>query len=101
MDPDAVAATESAEIAATRDIAIDALLPYANPNINLALNEEESKKRTELNSGIASYTNEMISKFILGQEPLSKFDEFKSELNSMGVDELLEVYESAYSRVRK
>ena len=101
MDPEAVSATESEEIAATRDIAMDSLLPYANPVINLAFNDEEAKKRNELYSAIASYSSEMITKFILGQEPLSKFDEFKTELNKMGVDEMLKVYESAYSRVKK
>ncbi len=101
MDPEAVAATESESLAATRDVAMEALLPYANPVINLAFNDEEAKKRTELASAINSYSAEMVTKFILGQEPLSKFDEFKSELNKMGVDELLKVYESAYSRVKK
>ncbi len=100
MDPEAVASTESEELAATRDVAMEALLPYANPVINLAFNEEEAKKKEELYSAINSYTAEMVTKFILGQEPLSKFDEFKSEIDKMGVDELLKVYDSAYSRVK-
>ena len=46
------------------------------------------------------YSQEMISKFLLGKEPLSKWDEFVSTIDKMGVDELLAVYEAAYNRVK-
>ena len=42
----------------------------------------------------------MLTKFILGQAPLSEFDSFVATLNSMGVDKLLGAYESAYNRVK-
>ena len=42
----------------------------------------------------------MLTKFMLGQEPLSNFDKFVETLNSMGVDEVLGAYKSAYDRVK-
>lgn len=52
------------------------------------------------NTSIVTYTEQMLLKFMLGQEPLSNFDTFRETLKEMGVDEVLKVYESAYSRVK-
>ena len=41
-----------------------------------------------------------MTKFLLGQEPMSKYDEFVETLKSMGVQDVLDVYEAAYDRVQ-
>lgn len=43
---------------------------------------------------------EMMTKFILGQEPLSGFDTYVETLREMGMDRLLAAYESAYNRIK-
>ena len=100
MDPEAAIVAESADIAETRDMVLEHTMPYANPLNTLSLNQDEQKVKEELLTAIGSYKSEMVSKFILGQEPLSKFAEFQNELNKMGLSELLKVYESAYARVK-
>ena len=66
----------------------------------LDFNDEEQDIIDMYNTGITTYTEQMLLKFMLGQEPLSNFDTFRETLREMGVDEVLKAYESAYSRVR-
>ena len=100
MDPEAVSAFESDDIIETRDMVLEHTLPYANPTMFLAFNEEEYAIKDVYAAAINTYVNEMLSKFLLGQEPLSKFDEFRATLDEMGLQELLGAYESAYARVK-
>ena len=46
-----------------------------------------------------TYTEEMLSKFLLQQEPMSKWDDFQQGLKDMGVEELLKMYTGAYNRI--
>ncbi|MBQ6846339.1 MAG: hypothetical protein IJO61_04335, partial [Oscillospiraceae bacterium] len=62
--------------------------------------DEEQKIIDTYSTGLKSYTEEMLTKFMLGQESLSNFDKFVETLNSMGVDEVLGAYKSAYDRVK-
>ena len=41
----------------------------------------------------------MMHKFLLRSEPLSAWDGFVAELNNLGVQELLDIYDEAYRRV--
>lgn len=101
MDPDAILAFESEDISAGRDMVIEHTMPYANPTLYLAFNEEENKFIDDYKPALVSYTNEMFTKFILNQEPISNFDSFVETLKrDFYVDELLEVYESAYARIK-
>ena len=100
MDTTATEATQSDDIIKTRDMVFEHMMPYANPLYNVSFNDEEQKVRDLYYSAIDSYTNEMLSKFLLGQEPLSKFDEFRQTIKEMGLDEVLKVYEIAYKRMK-
>ncbi len=71
-----------------------------NPAQWVGLNEEEESVRAEVGAALQTYTQEMISKFLLGTEPLSKWDEYVASINEMGADKLLAAYESAYNRVK-
>ena len=47
------------------------------------------------------YTEEFCAKILLGQEPISKLDEFQRILREdLGVNALLEMYTTAYDRVK-
>ncbi len=65
----------------------------------IALSVEDSEKVSDLmNSDMWAYISEMQWKFITGQEPLSNFSTFVSELNRMGMDEVVQIYQEAYDR---
>ncbi len=98
MDPEAVLIMETEDIAETRDMVLEHTMPFLNPSVSF--NDEEQKVIDDLKAAMGTYTNEMISKFLLGTEPLSKFDEFRAELRNMGVEDILAVYTSAYNRVK-
>ena len=98
MDSEAVLVMESEDIAKTRDMVLQHTISHLNPTVSF--NEEEQKVIDEYSSAIGTYVNEMVSKFVLGTEPLSKFDEFRETINEMGVEKILAAYESAYARVK-
>ncbi|MBQ2742848.1 MAG: hypothetical protein IJF32_08595, partial [Oscillospiraceae bacterium] len=75
-------------------------LPYYPITLWLDFNDEEQSVIDMYKTGIQTHTQEMLVKFMLGQEPLSNFDKFVEELKSMGVDEVLSAYASAYDRVK-
>lgn len=59
---------------------------------------EESERLTSLTADLNTYQNEMIQKFIMGQVPLDKFDEFVATLEAMGADEVLRIKQEQYDR---
>lgn len=58
-------------------------------------NDVVSNKLTDINT----YVNSMKGKFITGAEPLSKWDEFVSTVNAMGIQDVLTAYQAAYDRL--
>ncbi|MDF2927030.1 MAG: extracellular solute-binding protein [Paenibacillaceae bacterium] len=62
---------------------------------------EESKEVAKLNTAIASYKEEMFVKFLMGKEPLDKFDEYVARIKEMGVDKIIKIYQDAYDRYNK
>lgn len=99
IDSESVLVSESADIAETRDMVLEHTMPYANPTSYVAFTDEEASRLDSLRSAISSYFNEQAAKFILGQRSLADFDSFVKELNDMGVDEMLGIYEVAYNRM--
>ena len=99
IDSESVLVCESADIAATRDMVLEHTMPYANPTGDLAFTDEENKIIAELTTAIHTYQNEMTSKFLLGLVPLSEFDNFVKEMYNLGLEELVDIYETAYNRM--
>ncbi len=62
---------------------------------------EESKEVAKVNTAIASYKEEMFVKFVMGKEPLEKFDEYVKRIKEMGVDKVVKIYQDAYERYNK
>lgn len=73
---------------------------YANPTKWMPLTDAESGEAVNLQVEIKSFVDENLSKFILGQRPMSEWDAFQAELAKMDIDRLLEIYKTAYDRVR-
>lgn len=98
-DVEAFEATESQDIQETRDMVLEHTMDRQNPVVPLS--PEENKTAADINTEINTFKKEMITKLILGLEPMSKFDEFKETIEGMNIQTLLEIYETAYSRVKK
>ncbi|MCX7885329.1 MAG: extracellular solute-binding protein [Caloramator sp.] len=69
---------------------------YVLPPTTLTAEEEEQYSNTM--SDIDTYKDEMILKFIMGKEPLSKFDDYVKQIKSMGIDQMIQIQQNALNR---
>lgn len=61
-------------------------------------NADENSKFSTLMGDINTYADESITNFINGTLPLSKFDEFRTKLKSMGIDDATAIQQAALDR---
>lgn len=66
---------------------------YKLPRITI--NADEAGEYSSLISELETYRDEMIIKFIRGEEPIENFDKYLNNLNSMGVERVVEIVQSA------
>ena len=66
------------------------------PQVRPTLDEQEVLNR--LQADLNTYRTEWFDKFVTGQEPLSKFDEFVDGLNQLGAQEVIAVRQQQYER---
>lgn len=77
----------------------DILQPYIPDEVwRFTFSLEEQDKLSALQDDIHSYIEEMRVKFVTGDESFSNWDKFVSTVESMGLNELMEIYEAAYQR---
>lgn len=61
----------------------------------LSLTNEDTKMINAKMTEIKTYVDESILKFVVGQEPLSNWDAYVEQVNKMGVQEVIGVYQKA------
>jgi len=96
------------EIVSCRDIspatrAITEMWDEQNDNTGVlpgavTLNSEEKEIYGDLYSEISSYVDEMTVRFIMGLEPIENHEKFVQQLHTLGVNEAISAYQSAYDR---
>lgn len=59
---------------------------------------EESQEIAKILTAVTSYKEEMFMKFVMGREPLEKFDDYTARIKTMGIDRVTEIYQSALDR---
>lgn len=67
----------------------------------LSLTTDQQNEISTLLENINTYKSEMQAKFIMGTEPIEKFDEFREQLKTRGVEKYLEYEQQAYDRYLK
>lgn len=65
---------------------------------SLAMTDEENLVITDVATPIKAYVGEMALKFVLGEASLDEFDAYLAELEKMGLQKCLDVYNAAYER---
>lgn len=85
--------TEDAQKDALEKSAYSNAEQYVLPRITIS--SEDTNEYSSLVSELGTYRDEMIIKFIRGEEPLDNFDNYLSTLDSMGVDRLREIVQNA------
>lgn len=62
------------------------------------LTAEENAEYSKIMNDVKTYVDEMQIKFIVGAEPLSKFDDYKAELKKIGIERAIELKQAAFDR---
>lgn len=65
----------------------------------ISLTSDESAEASALQSDIYTYVSEAIPKFILGDLDIeADWDEFVSNVKSMGIEDVIDIYQGALDR---
>ena len=64
----------------------------------LAFTAEESEILSDVWNDVHTCTQEYLAKVILGNDTVDNFDKYVSQLKTMGVDKVVDVYQTAYDR---
>jgi len=59
---------------------------------------EESQNFASIMSEVNTYVSEMFLKFVMGQEPIGKFDEYVEQVKKMNIDEAIKIQQAALER---
>lgn len=97
---EAVKAAYSDDACKNLDFVLKNVEDKYNPAEWLSFTSEELNAKKDIEASINTYAQQTISKFLIGQEPLSNWDSYVAELNKMGVDELMKIYETAFNSVK-
>jgi len=68
---------------------------------NVFLTKEEQDKVNKIQTDLKTYVDQMEAKFIVGDTPLSKWDEYIATVQKIGVNELVAIYQTAFDRWNK
>ena len=82
--------------------AVEVMRPYKPKEIWSSFNYDIDQQ-TELNAlstDIITYYDEMIAQFVSGKIPMSEWDSFLAELDKMGLDRYLEIWNEGYQNYK-
>ncbi len=76
---------------------------FAEQNITVlgSLNGDESSEIATIENNLKTYANEMFTKWVLGQQSMDNWDEYKAQLKKLGVERAVEIKQNAYERYIK
>lgn len=63
--------------------------------------QSESAELGKLLSDITTYENEMFLKFVMGVEPIDKFDQYVARIKDLKIDRVIKIYQDALDRYNK
>ena len=84
-----------------------AVQAWGNPGLGSAYlppispTPDDSKVVSQVMTDVNTYVQEMFYKFIMGQEPLSNFDSYVTQVQGMGIDKVVQIYTAALDRYNK
>jgi putative aldouronate transport system substrate-binding protein len=82
--------------------ATDKMEPYFIEEVwpSFTYTVEENQRLVALSSDIEKYVSEMQAKFITGETPFSEWDNYVKAIEDMGLEDYMEIYQSAYERYK-
>ena len=68
------------------------MLPTLTPN------DQESMQIAQIMNDIQTYINDMSIRFIMGVESFNRYDDYVRQIQKMGLEKVLKIYQKAYKR---
>jgi putative aldouronate transport system substrate-binding protein len=87
------------EVAEAMDTWNEAGNDYVMPPVTMT--DEENREFSYIMDSINTFYEEMQLKFIMGIEPISKFDSFVAQIKKMRIDEAIKIKQAALDRYNK
>ncbi|RAP77503.1 extracellular solute-binding protein [Paenibacillus montanisoli] len=88
-------------LSAEAKTAVEEGMKYVAPQtLPLSYTPEETEVRSIKGEAIYKYMEENITKFILGQKPLSEWDSYVEGIKKLGLDEMIKIETDAYNRTQ-
>lgn len=79
--------------------ACEPLMPLmVEPYPPILATADEADQLMMLQADMNTYISEMIQKFVMGTEPMGKYDDFLAQLEGMGLSEVLQIKQTQYDR---
>ena len=73
--------------------------PYGQKAFPLTyFTEEELQRVNAITVDLQTFIEQMEAKIVVGQDPVSKWEDYVQTMNKMGVEELVGIYQAAYDR---
>lgn len=73
---------------------------FTTPNTLPQLKADEKSSITTVSEQVTKYYETSVAKFILGETPMTQWDAFISELNKLGTQKLIDVYQTGLDRLK-
>jgi putative aldouronate transport system substrate-binding protein len=67
----------------------------------ITIPEADAQRVASISNEVTTYTNEMMLKFIIGQEPLSNYSKFIEQLKKLGLEEEIKIRQKALDAYNK
>jgi putative aldouronate transport system substrate-binding protein len=92
---------DHAAVRAARDLYESSDFIRENWIASLSFTEEERAELAPLRAELDTYRGEWLDKFIMGVEPMSKWDAFTAQLQKMNLQKTIDIYQAALDRLLK
>lgn len=100
MDPDAGAAQYKGQTMNALYKSEEYSMKYFNPRWWLDFTKEEKDVKLVIDESIRNRMEEYVSKFINGELDMDQWDNYVNGIKQLNIDKYLDVYRSAYERVK-
>lgn len=82
------------------DIWVDQANDSCSLPTGLSLSSEESEAVSSKLGDIATYATENVTKFVTGEKDFSEWDSYIADMKSMGLQDVIDTYQTAYDRYK-
>ncbi len=73
---------------------------YGSDRLSVAT-EEETQRSSDIRADLDTYSSELLTKLIMGQQSMDDWDSYIADMKALGLDELIEICQARYDRTKE